>query len=165
MDIGEARPRRHFTASGYVVHQGRVLLHWHRKVRAFLPPGGHIEADEDPVEALLREVREETGLAVEVLTAGLALGVSYPIQVPSPEVIMVEDIRDPVDGFHQHMDMIYFCRPVGSLDSLKDGWHWVREVELASGAAVAGGESEGASPPPDVRRLALEALRREREGA
>ena len=53
---------RHFTATGFVVHRGRVALHWHPKVKAWLPPGGHIEANEDPVQAVLREIEEETGL-------------------------------------------------------------------------------------------------------
>ena len=52
---------RHFTSTGYIVSKGRVLLHWHPKIKAFLPPGGHVEINEDPVQAVLREVKEETG--------------------------------------------------------------------------------------------------------
>ena len=156
---------RHFTASGYVVHQGRVLLHWHPKVGALLPPGGHIEPNEDPVETVLREVREETGLAVEVLSPRLPLDVEYPSQVPPPATIMVEDIRDPEAGPHQHIDMIYFCRAIGSVAALKDGWHWVSEAQLVQRAPLAQGDGGVALPPEDVRRLALEALRHARESA
>ena len=53
---------RHFTATGFVVHEGHVVLHWHHKVKAWLPPGGHINENEDPVEAVLREILEETGI-------------------------------------------------------------------------------------------------------
>ena len=53
---------RHFTATGFVVHEGATLLHWHPKVKMWLPPGGHIEPNEDPVEAALREIEEETGV-------------------------------------------------------------------------------------------------------
>ena len=42
---------RHFTATGFVVHEGATLLHWHPKVKMWLPPGGHIEPNEDPVQA------------------------------------------------------------------------------------------------------------------
>ena len=52
--------KRHFTASGYVVFESKILLHWHKKVKAYLPPGGHIEENEDPVQAVLREIKEET---------------------------------------------------------------------------------------------------------
>ena len=55
---------RHFTATGFVVHEGATLLHWHSKVKMWLPPGGHVEENEDPVQAVLREVEEETGLKV-----------------------------------------------------------------------------------------------------
>ena len=47
---------RHLTATGFLVQGDRVALHWHRKVQAWLPPGGHIEDNEDPVQAMLREV-------------------------------------------------------------------------------------------------------------
>ena len=34
---------RHFTATGYLVHQNYVYLHWHKKVNMWLPPGGRRE--------------------------------------------------------------------------------------------------------------------------
>ena len=71
---------RHFTVSGFVVHAGRVLLHWHPKVRAWLPPGGHVDANEDPTEAVVREVQEETGLQVEVVQTGARLELDYPLR-------------------------------------------------------------------------------------
>ena len=55
---------RHFTVSGFVSQAGKTALHWHR-LGLWLPPGGHIEADEDPIQAVLREVQEETGLAAD----------------------------------------------------------------------------------------------------
>ncbi len=33
---------RHFTATGFVVHEGAMLLHWPPKVKMWLPLGGHI---------------------------------------------------------------------------------------------------------------------------
>ena len=39
---------RHFTATGYVVIDNSILLHFHPKVKMWLPPGGHIELNEDP---------------------------------------------------------------------------------------------------------------------
>ena len=56
-----------FTVAIFVVHEGRVLLIHHRKLDKWLPLGGHIELDEDPEQAALREAREESGFEVELL--------------------------------------------------------------------------------------------------
>ena len=149
---------RHFTATGFIVRRGRVALHWHPKVRAWLPPGGHVEPNEDPVEAVVREALEETGLRVEVVPTSPPLGLSYPEEVTPPFTIMVEDIHDPVEGFHKHIDMIYFCRPVGGSDGLADGWRWVSRDTLEAGSPLPndGGHSE--PPPEDVRVLGVRAI-------
>ncbi|MCH7718966.1 MAG: NUDIX hydrolase, partial [Chloroflexi bacterium] len=34
--------KRHFTATAFVVHRGKTLLHWHRKLEQWIPPGGHL---------------------------------------------------------------------------------------------------------------------------
>jgi 8-oxo-dGTP diphosphatase len=150
---------RHFTATGFVVEGDSVLLHWHRKVKAWLPPGGHVEPNEDPVQAVLREILEETGLHTEIVGTAPDLGLDYPEQVAPPFTIMIEDIHDPVDGFHRHIDMIYFCRPLGPVGPLNTGWRWVTRRDLADGVALDGYGGESEPPPVDVRRLAERAFR------
>ena len=149
---------RHFTATGFVVNADQVLLHWHPKVRAWLPPGGHIDRNEDPVQAVLREVREETGVRAEVVPTAPHLGLDYPTQVPSPFTIMIEDIHDPVAGYHQHIDMIYFCRLVGPSGPLNDAWVWVSRDHLNDRKPLQGPGSTSEPPPDDVRLLALRAF-------
>jgi ADP-ribose pyrophosphatase YjhB (NUDIX family) len=46
---------RHFTASGIVLDGGSVLLIEHARLCWWMPPGGPIEPNEDPVQAVLRE--------------------------------------------------------------------------------------------------------------
>ena len=150
---------RHFTSTGFVVQNGATLLHWHAKVKAWLPPGGHVMENEDPVQAVLREVEEETGVQTEVVpTSNLDITMDYPTQVQPPLTIMVEDIDDPVAGFHQHIDFIYVCRPLHQVTTIPDGWRWVTEEELASGVALerSGGSAE--PPPEDVRLLGARAF-------
>jgi 8-oxo-dGTP pyrophosphatase MutT (NUDIX family) len=57
----------HVTASAIVIARppstGHVLLHLHRRLGRWLQPGGHIDPGESPVQAALREMDEETGLA------------------------------------------------------------------------------------------------------
>ncbi len=57
-------------SAAVVVQHGKVLL-TQRKTGTHLAgawefPGGKVEADEDPRDALVRELREEIGVAVEV---------------------------------------------------------------------------------------------------
>ena len=42
-----------------------LLLGDHRKSGLWLPPGGHVEDGEDPHQAVVREAREELGIAAE----------------------------------------------------------------------------------------------------
>ena len=132
---------RHFTATGFIVRRGRVALHWHPKVRAWLPPGGHVEPNEDPVQAVVREALEETGMRVEVVPTSPPLGLSYPEEVTPPFTIMVEDIHDPVEGFHKHIDMIYFCRPVGG--SRRAGGRLAVGVQGHAGGRLAADQRRG----------------------
>lgn len=98
---------RDFTATTFVVHEQRTLLLRHRKLDMWLPPGGHIDPHELPDQAALREVREETGLDVELLTQGSSLG---HVQVlPQPHCILLELISPG----HEHIDLIYFARVCG----------------------------------------------------
>jgi 8-oxo-dGTP pyrophosphatase MutT (NUDIX family) len=60
---------QHFTASGVVLYKDHVLLVHHRRLGAWLPPGGHIEEGELPPDAACREVLEETGLPVRILSS------------------------------------------------------------------------------------------------
>ena len=148
---------RHFTATGFVVHRGCIALHWHPKVKAWLSPGGHIEPNEDPVQAVKREILEETGLEVEVLNTGAELRLPYPQEVIPPYTIMVEDIHDPVQGFHKHIDMIYFCRPTGET-GLPDGWLWVSRHTLENSLPLDGARMPAQPPPEDVRALGIRAI-------
>ena len=151
---------RHFTATGFVVQDDATLLHWHAKVRAWLPPGGHIMPNEDPVQAVLREVAEETGIRAEVVPVrSIEWDAEYPTPVEPPIVILVEDIDDPVDGPHQHIDFIYVCRPTERVGAAPDGWRWVTREELAAGVPLARDGAVGEPPPDDVRLRAAEAFR------
>jgi 8-oxo-dGTP pyrophosphatase MutT (NUDIX family) len=150
---------RHFTVSGFVVERDRTLLHWHRKNGMWLPPGGHIEQDEDPVQAVVREVLEETGITAEVIPGRTPMPFDAPAQLPAPYTILVEDISD---GPHQHIDLVYFLRPVaGAHRVLVDGdpFVWVTRDQLHRGEALPVASCGVDLPvPEDVRLLALAAL-------
>ena len=89
--------KRHFTATAFVVHDGSTALHWHAKLRQWMPPGGHIDPGEEPIAAVLREVLEETGLRVELLPLSPRYDFDEPAQLAAPHTILLEDIDDPGD--------------------------------------------------------------------
>jgi 8-oxo-dGTP pyrophosphatase MutT (NUDIX family) len=97
---------RHFTVAVFVVHHGRVLLHYHRKLGKWLPPGGHIEDNELPDEAAAREVLEETGIRIR-LVGGQGLPIEDPRQLVLPSGVQVEHIYPG----HEHIDLVYFALP------------------------------------------------------
>jgi 8-oxo-dGTP pyrophosphatase MutT (NUDIX family) len=59
----------HVTASCFIIDDAgdRLLLHHHRALNRWLQMGGHVECDETPIAASLREGREESGLPDLVL--------------------------------------------------------------------------------------------------
>jgi len=54
--------RRAFSVAIFARQGGAILLVRHRRLGTWLPVGGEIEGDETPLEAAVRELREETGL-------------------------------------------------------------------------------------------------------
>ena len=93
--------------AGYVIHDGKVLLIHHGKLDAWLPPGGHIEENETPDQALCREIKEELNLDVEVLNR---LELDHDERVK--EILAVPFYVDVHSvGDHNHCCFFYICRP------------------------------------------------------
>ena len=96
-----------FTVAVFIVENGRVLLVHHRKLNKWLPIGGHIELDEDPEQAALREAREESGLAVELV------GERPPTTEPGTRALIAPRFLDihRISDTHEHIGLIYWARP------------------------------------------------------
>jgi len=100
----------HFTATGFVFNpEGKVLMIKHKKLGVWLPPGGHIDENELPNEAALREIYEETGIMAKIISATkIAPPVdSQCVSLPMPMEILLEDIEGT--GLHNHIDLVYLC--------------------------------------------------------
>ncbi|HZJ08697.1 MAG TPA: NUDIX domain-containing protein [Trueperaceae bacterium] len=104
-------PTRDWAVSVFVIWREQVLLHRHRKLRLWLPPGGHVEFGELPDEAAVREVLEETGVAVE-LVGERAVEAPGPVQLVRPRGVQLEAIAPG----HEHIDLVYLARPRAGYD-------------------------------------------------
>lgn len=137
---------RHFTATVLIVHKNKVLLHRHKKFDLLLPVGGHLDRDELPEEAALREVIEETGLRVKLYN---------PDATPFPDVRglirPVHMLLININDYHQHIDCIFFATAetdqVSPARGESNQLHWYNLDEVRK-----------ESMPENVRILAIEAL-------
>jgi len=119
-----------YTVSVFVVYGRKVLLVDHKQLKRWLPVGGHIDPNEDPQTAALRETREESGLEVELIGARPPDGMPGTTPLTAPAYLDVHDIK----GEHRHLGMIYFARAstddVRLADAEHDGIRWFLEEEL-----------------------------------
>jgi len=93
-----------FTVQLWIVYEDRVLLRFHEKFHEWLGVGGHIELDEDPLEAAHREAMEEVGLKVSIPNDPLSRDSMYTY-LPSPVFMNRHRISDA----HEHIGLEYFA--------------------------------------------------------
>ncbi len=136
--------KRHFTATAFVIDsKKRVLLLWHRRLKRWMPPGGHVDANEAPEDAAKRECKEETNLDVEILGESSAdLFEKNPHEgrmLKKPIALLLENIpesKERNEPAHQHMDFLYLARPLNEDDAKEmmgnesDGMRWFRKEEV-----------------------------------
>ena len=119
-----------FTVAIFVVQANRVLLIHHRKLDKWLPLGGHIELEEDPEQAALREAREESGLEVELI------GERPPTTEPGTRALIAPRFLDihRITETHEHIGMIYWARPKNGTLTLAELEHhdlrWCSSADL-----------------------------------
>jgi 8-oxo-dGTP pyrophosphatase MutT (NUDIX family) len=123
----------------------RLGLMFHPRFSGWLTPGGHVERDESPAEAVTREVMEELGCKVRLLPGPSApLPAGYPHHSMPAPWWMVEMLASPDNHTrvpHIHLDHAFVAVHVADACSPETRVRWVSERELAEAADV----------PEDVR--------------
>lgn len=123
-------------ATAYVIDNEKVLLIFHKKLKKWLPPGGHLEPNELPHEGALREVKEETGLDVElILQENVWVDRWNAKSLPRPYFCMLEEIpARPEEPTHQHIDFVFVARPLNNVLLQNDeetlGLRWFSKEEI-----------------------------------
>ena len=102
----------HITASGLVIHNGKVLLIFHPFIKRWFQPGGPIDDGELPFDAAIREVYEETGFVCVPDSKDLE-----PIDIDIHEIP-----ANPKKGenTHLHIDLLYCLRVSSQEQSTED---------------------------------------------
>ena len=120
----------------------------------------HIENNETPVEAVKRETFEETGLHIKLYNFNSSMSeipFSDVKEIPAPYTILLENINDPENGEHIHIDMIYFSEAL-KIGDLKDGWFWVNENDLKGNVNLNFDNSNNARIHDDVKYFGLKCI-------
>ena len=98
--------RLDYVISGFLIHNGKVLLIYHKILNKWLPPGGHIEKNETPDEAVNREFEEELKLEIEILGENsIPKCGSMVKQLTVPFYVNVHNVGD-----HNHCCFFYLLK-------------------------------------------------------
>ncbi len=123
-----------FTVEVFIVYKNKVLLRMHDKHHIWLSVGGHIELDEDPVQAAIREVKEEVGLDIQIVGEVPSFDDDNYTYILAPKYIG----KHRVNEHHEHIVLVYFARVDN--DAIQDSesdherseTRWVSREELRS---------------------------------
>jgi len=97
------------TAAAIIIQENKVLLILHKKLKKWLGPGGHIEPNEVPDDAVIREAYEETGLQVKIVhQPQIPLYGAAKRELAIPFYVNVHSVGD-----HDHCGFYYLCQVVG----------------------------------------------------
>lgn len=120
----------HYCASAFIInpYDKKILLVKHADYDKWLQPGGHIEPNEIPEDAAVREVYEETGIKIKLL------GERFPREEDFIRPLGVQCNRKK-DG-NRFIDIIYAAVPNNPNEELKineesieAGWFSRNELE------------------------------------
>lgn len=137
-----------WVVTAFILHptEEKLLMINHIKLGMWLPVGGHVELDEDPDQALAREIEEECGLEVEMLNEK-SEDTNDSKSLYRPHSMNIHSY----DATHQHIGLNYVARALTTEPRLAPAEHhgirWFTREEI---------EAPDLVMPDNVRQTAIE---------
>jgi ADP-ribose pyrophosphatase YjhB (NUDIX family) len=120
------------TCTAFIFHEDKLLFVFHKKKKCFMHVGGHMEEGETFSECLLREIKEETNLDVEILDMGVSSVELGGELKREPVPFFIHNTKK--DGKEKiSLDYIAVARDISNFklqESELSDYKWVSEEEL-----------------------------------
>lgn len=130
------------TASAFIIREMHsrlvMLMHKHKKLDQIIQPGGHVELTENPFQAVIREIEEETGYfrsqlhPMERNTRTGSLGF-VSTNDPQPFYMNTHQIQDDPIHFHTDLSYVFFVteEPKGTpLEGESTEFYWFEQDRI-----------------------------------
>jgi len=99
------KPKREFLSTVYIIKDRKTLMTFNKTIQKFIPLGGHIDKNELPGEAAIREAKEESGLDIQLVNAR---------EIKNRDLVQPLAIGlDKIKPDHEHINISYVGKVIG----------------------------------------------------
>jgi len=92
----------------YIFHENKLILIKHKKSGLWLPVGGHMDNDEVPDDAIMREAKEELNIDIKLLGfPGLPIAGNTKRNLATPFHVNIHTVKD-----HDHCCFFYLAQAI-----------------------------------------------------